>query len=167
MYISFIKIAGDRMQNIINTVKDLKKQKTWILVILNIITLNVYGAHYIYIQSRKLNKILEDDMKISDLLQGTILLSAYIVLVGTILAYINNSALFDYIANLASLVLTISLIVWSFKIRNRMNKILNLQKSDSNWFHGFWTFLLPPYYFNYKINCLTEQVNENDTNILE
>lgn len=150
------------MENVVNTVKDLKKQSTWILLLLNIITFNVYGAHYIYTQSKKLNHVLNEEEKISDLLQGSILLSAYIMMFGTILSILSYSVFVDSISNIASLVLTITLIVWSFKVRNRMNKLLNLHKSDSNWFHGFWTFLFPPYYFNYKINCLNEQINENN-----
>ena len=153
------------MEKVVDTVKDLKKQSTWVLLILNIITLNVYGAHYIYTQSKKLNEILEEEEKISDLLQGTILLSAYIILIGTVLSFINYSVIYDGIANLASLILTISMIVWSFKVRNRMNKALNLQKGDFHWFHGFWTFLFPPYYFNYKINCLNEQLEGDDATL--
>lgn len=40
---------------------------------------------------------------------------------------------------------------------------MDYDKNNNEWFNGFWTFLLSPYYFNYKINCANEEkININE-----
>lgn len=64
----------------------------------------------------------------------------------------------EKVSNLADMICGISIIVWGFKARNRMNQILDSAENDSKWFHGLWTFLFSPLYFNFKINQLNEMV---------
>ena len=40
-------------------------------------------------------------------------------------------------------------------MENVVNTVKDLKKQST------WILLLPPYYFNYKINCLNEQINEH------
>ena len=42
--------------------------------------------------------------------------------------------------------------------RNRMNKLLGVTQRQFHWFSGLWTFLFTPFYFNYKINQLAEDL---------
>lgn len=51
-------------------------------------------------------------------------------------------------------------LVWGFKARNRMNKILATGKSSKEWFHGFWTFMFTPLYFNFKVNQMNLKPNQ-------
>lgn len=55
------------------------------------------------------------------------------------------------------------LVVWGFMARNAVNKTFNLTKQDSQWFHGFWTFLFTPLYFNYKVNSICAEIPNTDT----
>jgi hypothetical protein len=48
----------------------------------------------------------------------------------------------------------ILILVWSFKVRNRLNTLLKTRSGYPSWFHGFWTFLFEHLYINYKINVL-------------
>ena len=58
------------------------------------------------------------------------------------------------LSGLVDFICSVTLIVWGFKARNRMNVILSNSKTDNEWFHGFWTFLFTPLYFNFKVNKL-------------
>ena len=58
--------------------------------------------------------------------------------------------------DLVDFVSGVTFIVWGFKARNRMNVILSSGKTDNEWFHGFWTLLFTPFYFNFKVNKLDE-----------
>ena len=66
-------------------------------------------------------------------------------------------------------VLWISLLmVWGFQARNRINVYFGLSHEDPRWFHGFWTLLFTPLYFNYKINTiLTLPLYRNYENLEE
>ena len=52
--------------------------------------------------------------------------------------------------------LFILIVVWGFIARGRMNRFCGAMPGSSGWFHGFWTFLLTPLYFNYKVNRIAE-----------
>jgi len=49
----------------LNLIKELQHQGTWRLVILSIVTLTVYWAHYIARQSKIINTVVSDKEKIS------------------------------------------------------------------------------------------------------
>jgi len=85
-----------------------------------------------------------------------------------VMSYISLILFFAYIAvddghpvekasNIFDYVLGIMLLVWGFKARNRLNSIYEISTNDKEWFHGFWTFLFTPMYFNYKVNCICEE----------
>ena len=60
------------------------------------------------------------------------------------------------VSGLVDMIVSIMLIVWGFKARNRVNSSCDFTPESSDWFHGFWTFLFSPLYFNYKVNCILE-----------
>ena len=53
-------------------------------------------------------------------------------------------------------------LVWSFKVRDRLNSLLASTPGKVTWFHGFWTFLFQHLYVNYRINALCEVCPEQD-----
>jgi len=128
---------------------------TWKLLGLGIITYGVYFAHYIKKQTTVINEGLEENEKISDSFITFVMVISYVSL-GFFFAYLfveethpiaGISSLVDFINNVA-------FIVWGFKARSRMNRILSAQKKENEWFHGLWTFLFTSLYFNFKINKL-------------
>lgn len=136
-------------------VAELKCQSTWRLLGLSIVTVAVYPAHYIARQTRILNDHCSADEQISEGFVIFILIISYLSL-ALFLGYFfveeehpiaRASDASDRIQNLVFL-------IWGFKARNRMNRILGVTKPSQSWFHGLWTFLFTPFYFNYKVNQL-------------
>ena len=56
------------------------------------------------------------------------------------------------------------ILLWSFKIRNRINLIFEAKKSSPLWFDAVWTFLFQALYIQLKINKIKnaeQQVTPN------
>ncbi|HDQ04547.1 MAG TPA: DUF4234 domain-containing protein [Deltaproteobacteria bacterium] len=138
-------------------IERLKNQSTWRLLGLSIITYFVYAAHYIYRQTKIINDYYNGTDKISDGLVNSILIFSYLSLflfIGYLFA--EDSHPIVSISKITDFISGILYIVWGFKARNRMNKILQANELSNEWFHGLWTFLFTPLYFNYKVNHLHE-----------
>lgn len=134
----------------------LKEQSTWRLLGLGIVTYGIYFAHYINKQTNKINGHLNTDKAISN---GFII--AFFVMTYLSAALFIAYLVVDYgypieiIANVADSICGVMLIVWGFKARNRVNSLCSSNSESKYWFHGLWTFLFSPLYFNYKVNWLT------------
>lgn len=144
-------------------VSELRCQSTWQLVILSIITLGIYEAHYIVSQTKVINRHVHREDQISGGLTNTILVLAYlsvILIVPYILVPIGHSV--ERLSNSVDTALAVLGIVWAFTARNRMHKLLAPTKEQYYWFHGLWTFLFTAWYFNYKVNELNTSLLERD-----
>lgn len=141
----------------------LRSESTWKLLFLGVITYGVYLAFYIKRQTLVLNDHLSVEQKISSGLVNTVIvlnLLSLAVFVPFIL--VDEGHPIERISSLVDAAANISIIVWGFTARNRLNSLLSSQPGTSQWFHGFWTFIFSPLYFNYKVNCLSEIPPEND-----
>ena len=138
-------------------INNLKDQSTWRLLGLGIITYGVYYAYYIQKQSKIINNYLDHGNKISMGLVNSIMIMSYISLV-LFFAYlfVDEGHPVAKISTLFDRVWGIMLIVWGFKARNRVNSHCDLESESEDWFHGLWTFLFSPLYFNYKVNSILE-----------
>ena len=139
-------------------VRSLRYQSTWRLLGLGLITYGVYYAHYIARQSRAINNELPPAGKISTSFVWTTYFLSYACL-ALFIAYlfVDDAHPIAKLSTLLDRLWFVLIIVWGFVARNRMNHLLGLTKSDPNWFHGGWTFLFSPLYFNYRINVMSEQ----------
>jgi uncharacterized membrane protein len=128
---------------------------TWKLLGLGIITYAVYFAHYIKKQTAVINEGLEENEKISDSFITFVMVISYVSL-GFYFAhfFVEETHPIAGISSLVDFINNVAFIVWGFKVRSRMNRILSAQKKENEWFHGLWTFLFTPLYFNFKINKL-------------
>lgn len=138
-------------------VSHLKSQSTWRLVLLSLITLGVYTAHYIKRQTRIINEQLDKKRQIPEVLVATILVLSYvsiILLIPNIM--VEEGHPITKICGLLDKLWSLFIIIWAFNARNRMNQLLAVNKGQPHWFHGFWTFLFSPFYFNFKINRLND-----------
>lgn len=136
----------------------LKRESTWRLFFVGVITLGIYIAHYIKRQTACLNQYLDKEKQISEGLVGTILILAYMsVILFVPSIFVEEGSPFEAIGNLLDTIWGILLVVWAFKARNRMNMLLSASKGSEFWFHGLWTFLFTALYFNFKVNTLSER----------
>ena len=142
-------------------ITELKSQSTWKLFGLSLITFFVYAAHYMNRQTRIINAHYEDEDKISDGFVTFILVISYLsLLLFVVYLFVDETHPVAKISDLVDRVSNIAYIVWGFKARNRMNSILSSEKKSKDWFHGLWTFLFSPLYFNYKVNRLNEEAEQ-------
>ena len=144
-------------------IRNLQRFSTWLLLFLGIFTYGVYFAHYCARQSRIINRVLEEDREIPDWLVDSILVVSY----GSVALFLGCLFVDDkhpvaFLSSISDLVWTILLLVWGFYARNRMNEISGAVRGAPAWFHGLWTFMFTPMYFNYKVNVLNEAAASAD-----
>jgi len=137
----------------------LKSQNTWCLLGLSIITYLVYPAHYIKRQSKIINEYCDTEDRISEGFVATIFIFAYLSL-ALFFPYmlVDEGHPIERVSDLVDKISVITFLIWGFKARNRMNKILDSKVESKEWFHGLWTFLFTPFCFNFKVNELNEEV---------
>jgi len=137
-----------------------KEQSTWSLFFFSMITYGVYTFFYVLRQSKRIN---------SQLPEGETYIPAYfmnILLVLTILSvplfigyiFVPYGHPIDVASDLVDFTWGVMMIIWGFMARNRMHAIFGIKEGDQEWFHGLYTFLFTPLYFNYKINRISEMV---------
>jgi hypothetical protein len=149
--------------NDLRPIKNLRSQSTWILLGLGIITYGVYFAYYIQRQSKEINTAVSISDKIP----------SYFIYLIFFMSYLSLALCVAYIAiddvhgigvalTLVDRICWFLIIVWGLKARNRVNSLCGLSRESKEWFHGLWTLLFSPLYFNYKVNCIVE-VNANSS----
>lgn len=138
-------------------VLELKKEPTWKLTVLSMITLGIYMAHYIKSRTEIINEKLDKEHKIPARLVQFILFMAYFSTV-MIIPYmmVPEGHPFEKVSDALDLTFTISVLAWAFMMRSKLNNLLAAQKGSKEWVHGFWTFFFSGLYINYKINKLSE-----------
>ena len=143
--------------NNMDLIEKLRSQSTWKLLGLGIVTYGVYFAYYAQRQSKEINAAINSDDNISSGFINSILVMSYASLALFIpYLFVEEGHPIEGISSLIDMIVGIMLIVWGFKARNRVNTYCDLNAEDDVWFHGLWTFLFTPLYFNYKVNCILE-----------
>ena len=138
-------------------IEKLKDQSTWKLLGLGIITYGVYFAYYVRRQTDKINSYIDGQAAISNGFIISFFVMSYLsaaLFIAYILVPYGHPV--ETVSDFSDWIWVIMLLVWGFKARNRINSICRFDRSSSSWFHGFWTFLFTPFYFNYKVNQLNE-----------
>ena len=148
-------------------IQALRSQSTWRLLGLGLVTYGVYFAHYVAKQTRVLNAELAPEQHIP----------RQVVLWTFFLQYLSLALFFGYlfveeshpIATLSNVIDRLSfipLLIWGFMARNRVNSACGISRTEVAWFHGLWTFLFSPLYFNYKINVLSDKAEDPSAVVL-
>jgi hypothetical protein len=134
---------------------ELHGQSTVRLVLLCILTLGIYAAHYIKRQSAILNRYVADQKVIPGWFVHTAMYLAYITAL-LVIPYIllEEGHPIAQISDKLDILLSICFVIWGFYARNKMNSLLRSSRDDASWFSGFWALLFTPFYFNYKVNVL-------------
>lgn len=136
-------------------IQSLKHQSTFRFLILTIVTIGIYTAHYNIRQTRVLNEYLDDKNKISNIFVYVTLVIYYVSVALLSLYFFVDETTADGMTSIFDLVSAICLLVWAFKARNSMNILLKVRPGQKQWLHGFWTFIFQSLYFNYKVNKLS------------
>ena len=138
-------------------IEKLRSESTWKLLGLGIVTYGVYFAYYAQRQSKEINTAINSDDNISSGFINSMLVMSYVSLALLIpYLFVEEGHPIEGISSLIDMIVSIMLIVWGFKARNRVNTYCGFGAEGGVWFHGLWTFLFTPLYFNYKVNCILE-----------
>ena len=131
---------------------------TWYVLGLSVITLNLYGAYWLYTRTNKLNQIIH--YKISNTFSQTTLILyvlSYVIYFGGLILEIGDSyflmgsSIFDLVAN-------ILVLVWVYKFRNRLSETF----SGEHFRIGIvLPFFLMHIYLQYKLNELIDLNQHN------
>ncbi|MEM6277890.1 MAG: hypothetical protein AAF733_00325 [Verrucomicrobiota bacterium] len=139
----------------------LRRESTWRLFFLTLITLFVYPAHYIAKQTRIINDHVEESERIESGKVWAIFIVSYVSMVLFVgYFFVEEDHPIAVASNISDKVHSILLLFWAFSARKRINQVTRAYKGSAEWFHGFWTFLFTFLYLNYKINSLTKSQNK-------
>lgn len=128
---------------------------TWGVIGLAIVTLGLYSIYWLYSRTGQLNKHANNPIG-----AAFINITIGLCVIGFVnnLSYVLNfNATVAAILALSSVIGTILTIVWVFKIRNRINLLLNSAKGDASRLGPVFTFFLNIYYLQYKINSIIDR----------
>jgi hypothetical protein len=137
-------------------IDELREQSTWRLLALSIVTYGIYTAYYCKRQARTMNRHLAVDRQIPEGLGNTVVALNWLSLalfMPYVMDYRHHQI--EEVSDFVDLVAVVSFVVWGFVARGRANLIFEAQRGDGRWFHGFWTLLFSPLYFNFKVNTQT------------
>lgn len=131
--------------------QSLPRLSAWIVFGLTIITLGLYYTYWLFTRTKIINQVHSD--KISNGLVSTVLglLLVNIIISFFSAAYPDNT---DYamLANLSSIVYSLSNLYWVFTVRNRIHQMSHANNQTGYWLGGVMTFLFQVLYMQYKIN---------------
>ena len=104
--------------------KELQSQSTLRLLLLSVITYYVYPAHYFNRLTKLTNSALSPENRISEAFTTANFIFAYLS-VAMFFVYISvpEGDPLEALSGLANLVSGILLLIWAFKIRNRLNSL--------------------------------------------
>ena len=139
-----------------DVLKALKKESTWKLFFLTVITLGLYSAFYMKRQSEVLNGYLEDDSKIGPALVKLAFLSAFLGIGLVFAPFIvpdDSLKLVETISAIDNLFYSIIVLIWGFLACTRMNYLLDAEEKgnplrSSKW----WVLLFGVFFVNFRIN---------------
>ena len=134
-------------------IQELRSQSTARLFLLTVVTHVVYPAHFLSRLTSRINFSLGPGRRISNGFVSANFVFAYLSL-AMFVPYIlvPEGHPVETVSDGLDTVSGLLLLIWSFKVRNRLNTLLTSAPGATSWFHGFWTFFFQYLYINYKIN---------------
>ncbi len=127
----------------------------WAVFGLAFITSGVYTMWWAHSRTQKLNPYIDEPIEKSFINTTFILIGCYFV--GAFVTGVNTTI--GAVLMFLGFVGYIMLIVWFFKLRNRLNTHLGYVKGDRNWIGPILTFFFNSTYLQYKINAVIDEEN--------
>jgi hypothetical protein len=144
-----------------DNIREFPSQSVWSLIGLTIITITFYFPFWLRKHTKILNKLLPEDTIGS--WWFPVCLTTTVLNFGMVIPEIitNDHPVALGISKMIQHIDIILLVVWTFKIRNRMHVILSAQKKTREWYYAFWTLFFGIFYLQYKVNRLQNQPLRN------
>lgn len=137
----------------------LKRESTVLTLFLNIVTLGVYGAHYLQGQTNILNEELPEDQRFDPMVMWGIVGAAWISGILDFIGILQPlSPDLDLLSSAINLGVSIAYIAWSFKWRTMFYAATKTQNVYPQQLNGFLLFLFGIYYINYRVNAMNDTI---------
>jgi hypothetical protein len=139
----------------------LKRESTLQLLGLSLVTLGIYPAYYVKIQTQKIDGFAHAMTQIGRALPDLLLWFSCLSAVLLIATWGQPENIYlQLVSSVLNLTINIMYVVWAYKARNRVNAAFNSKEGDSTWFSGVWTLFLAVIYFNFKVNSINEGLQD-------
>jgi L-asparagine transporter-like permease len=129
------------------------------VIFLSYITFSFYIFFWLKKYSNILNKELSDK-KISNIWFP---LSITVTIINFVMIFIeiftNDNPQIVLIGKQINTIYIIILILWLFKVRDKMNIVLETEKNTQYWYSGILTFFFNIWYLQYKTNRIQDFIN--------
>ncbi|WP_432455367.1 MULTISPECIES: DUF4234 domain-containing protein [unclassified Agarivorans] len=144
---------------------ELQMISTWRLFFYSAITLGVYSGYYIKALSHKVNQLDNNLPAIHNTLVETLFVLCWLGPLSLVKEiWFKDQPIFVLADALLNWLGFILVVVWAFKVRNRINLTFDFAKTDHQfWFYGFWCFVFNSFYINYRLNhvCLWVRADQD------
>jgi len=132
-----------------------RRQSVWALIGLTVITLGFYALLWLFRQTLVSNRLLPEDRISNGFVISFVSISVLITLtIITVLIFADDRASARELSKFLSDINFILILVWTFRIRNRINKLLDVSDFNPYRLNVIWTVLFGIFYLQYKINSL-------------
>ena len=134
-----------------------KRFSVWWVVLLSFVTLGLYGVYWLYTRSQVINEELHDEGISNAFIYSAMIIYILAATVGNFLNFaVGEDSPLTLLASLLSLIGTVMVIMWVFKIRGKMHQILGSDRGGELWFGPIKTFFFNVLYMQYKINKIID-----------
>ena len=119
---------------------------------MSLITLTFYFPFWLRKTSRLVNGLLPTNQISTWFFPASILLT--ILNFGMVIPEIvtDDNPIVMMVSKLMNNIDCIVILVWAFKLRNRINLVLEAEEKTDLWFNALWTFLFQMFYIQFRIN---------------
>ena len=136
-------------------IQELRTHSTLNVIVLSVVTFGVWPMYFFNRLTSPINVSVDPRFRIS----GRFVAANFVLAYGSLLLIIPYLLVpeghpIEVISNLVDWAKTVCFLVWSFKVRNRLNVLLQSTVDSASWFHGVYTFFFTVFYINYKLNQL-------------
>ena len=130
-----------------------QEQNVWLVLLLTIITLGIYGVFWLRRQGRQFHQLRPDLMPAGSLLYGNIVLGFTCLSAGLdIASAFSDVSVLDTVSSGLDKVVGVLVLVLAFQVRNGFNSLIGARRGTALWFSGVYTWLLNVVYLQYKLN---------------
>ena len=145
----------DRKKSGPDAIAEFPRFSAWAVFGLLIITLGIYSVYWLYSRTNILNRITSQPIPSSF---TSFVLVGYVMVFA--IAFASGMSPDDeslaIVSTLLSFIINISMLVWFFKIKNRINDLTATSRGDALWIGPILTFLFNTIYLQYKINQIID-----------
>lgn len=135
----------------LDALENFPSQSVLLLLILNVVTLGIYGVFWLYRMAIRLNSILRERR----IAPGFAAAALVIAVTSAALDVADNVVSLSFVheaTDVSDLLFLILTLMLTFQIRYGLNRLLETRHRDAYWFSGGWTLFFGVYYLQYKIN---------------